>query len=228
MDEMGKNKLIISEKWTSRAPTFDEEHSTENLEVWRCVLEELIGGKGNGVVLDVGTGTGFLANMIAEIGYESIGIDFSEGMLEIGRKNSAARGNAVTYILEDGDNIPFNDNYFDSIVNCRVVWTLLDPVKAFREWMRALKPSGILLSFIKLSSKEERAHWRAEKPQNQYPEELYEFLPLHAAPLDKYLEAYQDAGFINPAAILLRPDLGTMENGRQWYALKGVKGIERN
>ena len=221
---MKEFKQIIADKWTDRAPTFDADHATENLTIWRKVLEELIGRKGQGKVLDVGTGTGFLANMLAEIGYESMGIDFSEGMLELGKQNSLNRGVSVAYYLGDGDALPFEDNTFDALVNCRVLWTLLDPVKSLKEWMRVLKPGGVLLSFTRISTPEERAMWRVEKPTFQYPEEVDQALPLRAASVEQHLQAHVDAGIYNPAAIQLRKDMGLDPDAyKPWIVFKGVK-----
>lgn len=221
-------KEIISNKWTEHAPTFDEGHATENVDLWRHTLEELIGRNGKGRVLDVGTGTGFLANMTAELGYSAVGIDFSEGMLEIGRTNSAKRGTNVDFVMGDGEALPFDDNTFDVVVNSRVLWLLLDPVKAMKEWKRVLKPGGVLLSFIRITTAEEKAQKLLENQdtKQQYPPEVSEAMPLRQAPIENHLVAYQSAGFHNPAAILLRKDLSFKEDAKPWHVFKGVKEAE--
>ena len=218
-------KEIISEKWSERATTFDEGHATESVDLWRSTLEELIGREGNGAVLDVGTGTAFLANMISELGYRSVGIDFADGMMEIGRQNSASRGTNVEFVKGDGEALPFADNSFDAVVNSRVLWLLLDPVKAMKEWKRVLKPGGVLLSFIRITTPEEQAQKLAENSETKemYPPEVSDAMPLRAAPIDDHLAAYQKAGFYNPEAILLRRDLSLKEDAKPWYAFKGVK-----
>lgn len=220
---MNEMKEAIVTKWNNRAPTFDADHATEDLNVWRTVLEDLIGKQGRGRVLDVGTGTGFLANMLAELGYEAVGIDFAENMLELGRQHSRERGVNVEYHLGDGDRLPFPDNSFDALVNCRVLWTLLDPVTSIREWMRVLKPGGVLLSFIRIATPEDQPAEPVVKPQ-QYPDNIDEKLPLRSASAERHLEAYRDAGVEYPTAILLRRDLGLDPNlYNPWYAFKAVK-----
>ena len=224
---MEEFKKVISKKWTERAPTFDDDHATEDITLWRETLEELICRKGNGSVLDIGTGTGFLANMISELGYCSVGIEFSEGMLEVGRQNTARRGTAVEYILGDGETLPFADNTFDAVVNCRVLWLLLDPVNAIKEWKRVLKPGGAVLSFVRITTPEEKAQMLSDTSgKMRYPKKVVQAMPLMAAAIDAHLAAYQDAGFHNPEAILLRRDLSLQEGAKPWYAFRGVKEQE--
>ena len=73
---------VIGDFWDNYSSEFDGEHDTENIDVWKKYLEEILGADKNKVVLDMGAGTGFLANMTAELGYTSIGVDISRKMLE--------------------------------------------------------------------------------------------------------------------------------------------------
>ena len=219
----------IEEKWNVRAATFDADHATEDLEKWKEMLESLIGLEGKGRVLDIGTGTGFLANMIAEMGYESFGIDFARGMLDLAIAKATDRDLDVHYILGDGEKLPFDDNTFDAIVNCRVLWTLVDPVSAFKEWKRVLKPGGRLLSFVRIMTREDRERMRAKTanaaPSSSvhYPEELENSLPLRTSTLEEHLAAYAEGGFIRPSAILVGNDVTLKEGMKPWYAIQGVK-----
>lgn len=213
---MIKEKEIIADRWTEYSVDFDEVHATEDLDQWRAILEEQIHKKGNGTVLDIGTGTGFLANMVAELGYESHGIDFSEGMLSYARENSAKRNVTVTYKLGEGERLPYDDNTFDAVVNSRVMWTLLDPVSALTEWKRVLKPGGVLLSFTRLYSDED---WS----ENIYKENIDERLPLRSGTVEDYLKVIKDAGYKNEEDIALDKSICLKPELKQWHIFKGVK-----
>ena len=70
------------------------------------------------VILDVATGTGdlaFAAEKKIDID-KIIGLDISNGMLEVGRKKIKNRDleNKLEFIQGDSENIPFQDNYFDA------------------------------------------------------------------------------------------------------------------
>jgi ubiquinone/menaquinone biosynthesis C-methylase UbiE len=113
--------------------------------VWFHVLEEIIGTDERKKVLDVGTGPGFLALLFSEMGHDSTGVDFSQDMLEVAEKRAANSALKCRFIAADAQNLPFEDGCFDVIVNRHLLWTLLEPEKAVREWMRVLKPGGKLV-----------------------------------------------------------------------------------
>lgn len=58
-------------------------------------------GVGKGLVLDMGCGTGSLTELLAEAGYDMIGIDNSEEMLEIAQDKKTASGKDILYLLQD-------------------------------------------------------------------------------------------------------------------------------
>jgi ubiquinone/menaquinone biosynthesis C-methylase UbiE len=206
----------IAKYWDDYAPQFDEAHATENLDNWRKMLKNLI-GEGKKSVLDLGTGTGFLAKMAAELGYESTGVDLSSKMMDLGREEVTKKGLAVTFIEAAVEKLPFDDNSFDALVNCRLIWTLVEPKTAFTEWLRVLKKGGQVLNFIRLKDGKDT------EIKEIYGEELDRSLPLKNAGKDAMTAALRGAGFVDCEAIFLPADLTVAEDMNPWYAIKGIK-----
>lgn len=55
----------------------------------------------DGILLDLGCGTGVVTRMLGEYGYDMIGIDNSEEMLAIAMDKSANSENSILYLLQD-------------------------------------------------------------------------------------------------------------------------------
>ena len=94
-------------------------------------------------LLDVGCGTGRLANAAAErFGVRAWGVDSSEAMVAQARIG-ARRG--VAFRTASADSLPFRDAWFDAVTMRLVVHALGDArVHAFREAARVLAPGGRL------------------------------------------------------------------------------------
>lgn len=58
-------------------------------------------GVEDGLVLDLGCGTGKLTRLLAGKGYDMIGVDLSEEMLEIAMEHQAEEGGEILYLLQD-------------------------------------------------------------------------------------------------------------------------------
>lgn len=58
-------------------------------------------GINDGLILDLGCGTGSLTELLAERGYDMIGVDNSEDMLQIAMDKRAESGNDILYLLQD-------------------------------------------------------------------------------------------------------------------------------
>lgn len=101
---------------------------------------------GNGSkILDVATGTGKQAFAFAKKGYDVIGIDISEAMLEVANRKNKYKN--AKFKVADATNLPFEDSRFD--VSC-VSFALHDmPAgireKVLKEMVRVTKPDGMII-----------------------------------------------------------------------------------
>jgi len=76
---------------------------------WRKVVTSIIGPKPGLKILDIAAGTGSSTRPLVDAGAEVIAIDFSSGMIEIGRK----RHKDIKFVQGDALNLPFEENTFD-------------------------------------------------------------------------------------------------------------------
>lgn len=113
---------------------------------WRKkVVKEVKKAKAKNV-LDIATGTGDLAIMIAEKtnAENIIGLDISQGMLDVGIKKIDRKNLSDTIKMVNGDseNLPFEDNFFDAITVAFGVRNFENLEKGLSEILRVLKPNG--------------------------------------------------------------------------------------
>ena len=97
-------------------------------------------------VLDVASGTGDLTLAIkkARPDADVMGADFAEPMLELARAKAQKRGQAVSFIVADGTDLPFEDAQFDAVTIAYGLRNFADPDAGLREFRRVLKPGGRL------------------------------------------------------------------------------------
>ncbi|GMV78029.1 MAG: demethylmenaquinone methyltransferase [Chitinophagaceae bacterium] len=100
-------------------------------------------------VLDVATGTADVALLTYKIlqPQKIIGIDISEGMLNIGKKKIEEQNlqNFIQLQKGDSEKIDFNDNTFDAITVAFGVRNFENLEKGLQEMLRVLKPNGKLV-----------------------------------------------------------------------------------
>jgi len=106
------------------------------------------------LILDVATGTGDFAVEALRLNPDKIiGIDISEGMLEMGRKKMVKRGLDSKIELRSGDSekLAFEENKFDAIIVAFGVRNFENLEKGLSEMLRVLKPGGkvVVLEFSK-------------------------------------------------------------------------------
>jgi len=123
------NRLLtfgIDVSWRKKVVKFVEDHKAKR-------------------ILDIATGTGDLAIMLAKINSEKvIGLDISEGMLAVGKKKIDQLGlnEKVEMILGDSEELPFEDGSFDAITVGFGVRNFENLEQGLSEIYRVLKPNG--------------------------------------------------------------------------------------
>ena len=139
----------VASTWDIHAQDYDKQytHGLKSLgetEQWKLALREIAGHKPC-KILDVGTGTGFLALLLAELGHAVKGVDISEGMMSEARKKSEQKGLLIQFNYGDAEDLDEPDNTYDLVINRHILWTMQYPETAIREWIRVLKPGGKLV-----------------------------------------------------------------------------------
>ncbi|NHC44264.1 class I SAM-dependent methyltransferase [Motilibacter aurantiacus] len=95
-------------------------------------------------VLDLGTGSGYVSTLLAELGHRVVGTDLAEGMVEVARAHAGRMASPPRIELGDAVAPAYPDESFDAITNRYVMWTLREPMTALANWKRVLRPGGVL------------------------------------------------------------------------------------
>ena len=91
------------EAYTSFARVYDTFMDNVPYKEWADYLGKILKGYGidDGLVLDLGCGTGSMTEMLASSGYDMIGVDNAEEMLEIAMEKKVESGHDILYLLQD-------------------------------------------------------------------------------------------------------------------------------
>ena len=108
-------------------------------------------------VIDIGCAAGRDSRILKDLGFDVIGIDLSEKLLEIAKKNNPD----ITFIQADFRKIPFPDNTFDGLWASAVFHHLdyKDMVPALWEFKRVLVKNRILY----IRTKEGKGNWKKKE-----------------------------------------------------------------
>ncbi|NVK53947.1 MAG: bifunctional demethylmenaquinone methyltransferase/2-methoxy-6-polyprenyl-1,4-benzoquinol methylase UbiE [Flavobacteriaceae bacterium] len=112
---------------------------------WRKKVVAIVGKNNPKKILDIATGTGDLAMMMANLQPEKIiGLDISAGMLAVGKQKIAKANltNTIEMMVGDSENMPFEDDTFDAITVSFGVRNFANLDKGLQEIRRVLKPGG--------------------------------------------------------------------------------------
>lgn len=176
-DASGDKSRQVRDMFDNIAPAYDFMNRAMTLGIdrwWRRYAVGMIASPRPRDILDVATGTGDLALLLARrLDPLSItGIDLSEGMLGVGRRKVAAAGLADVISFQQADclHLPFTGNSFDCVTVAYGVRNFADLEAGYREMHRVLRQGGRLL-VIELST-----------PRGRIVRPLYDLYTRHLIP----------------------------------------------
>lgn len=137
--------------WTSRVGGYSQvnrqELATGQDKVWLRELKKHLPQKRKLKILDVGTGPGFFAIILAREGYDVTAVDCTKAMLHEAKRNAGKLRERINFMLMDAQKLEFEDKTFDVVISRNLTWNLEDPEAAYSHWVRVLKKDGIILNF---------------------------------------------------------------------------------
>jgi ubiquinone/menaquinone biosynthesis C-methylase UbiE len=174
------------------------------------------------VVVDVGCGSGYSLPKLAQrfAPRELVGIDFDPGMLAVARAEADRAGIAVRLVEASSTRMPLADASADLLFCHQTFHHLVEQEAALAEFLRVLKPGGLLLF---AESTRRYIHSWIIRALFRHPLEVQRSAP-------EYLRMLRDAGFAVPESSISYPhlwwsrgDLGILE---RWFGVAPPKERE--
>jgi|HubBroStandDraft_1064217.scaffolds.fasta_scaffold45320_2 ubiquinone/menaquinone biosynthesis C-methylase UbiE len=187
----------ITTFWSTVAPFYNADPSNvpslESAEygAWNQAIERLLPAS-PADVLDIGTGTGFLALIASQLGHRAIGLDLSNAMIAEARIQADRRGLKTIFQIGDAVAPPFQEASLDVIVCRHLLWTLRQPEVAIANWFRLLRPNGRVVVID--------GFWFAQSK----PEEGFDLFERHYTNRTRESLPAMSWKHVEPAAELLR------------------------
>jgi SAM-dependent methyltransferase len=137
-------------------------------------------------VLDVGSGAGWLARLLAERVPEGrvVGMDISDEMVRRARSRYVDVENAM-FVIGSVDEIPWDANFFTHAISVESAYYWPDPAKGLREIFRVLQEGG--KAWVLINYYLENPHCRQWGPNFAIPARLLS--------IDAWERHFRDAGF---------------------------------
>ncbi len=134
--------------WDDQAQDFDDQpdHGLLDPEVrsaWSALLRQVLPAV-PARILDLGSGTGSLAVLLGERGYDVLGVDLAPRMVEQAMRKARQHGVGAQFRVGDASS-PEVEGLFDALLVRHVLWALPDPSAVLDRWLRLLAPDGVLV-----------------------------------------------------------------------------------
>ena len=204
--------------------------TAEELQVWMTVMRDWLPAPPADAV-DLGTGQGFLALVMAACGHRVRGFDVAEAQLVRAREFAAETSNPPVFALGDAVEPPLEAASVDVVANRNILWTLLDPARAFRNWFAALRPGGRLIALhgIAHAGGSQIAPEAKARDEAAYPEVVKaRLLPIRRLPtVNPALPLIRAAGFSEVTVQRMEPiehfEKRLENRDKTWLAITAVR-----
>lgn len=189
-------------------------NSPSEKEMWRAAMSQLLGTNKSLKILDIGTGTGFLALLLAEMGYDVTGVDWAKSKIQKAKDKAAALKTKVNFEVQDAETLSFPDNTFDAVVSRHVIWTLADPLTAARDWTRVVRLQGKVIADI--------PHMKSHSGNHHFGEEVGRNLPFYnGAEPEEVVSMFKQAGLTDVDLLTLEKPADLDKTTMLVYGEKG-------
>ena len=140
-------KIQVKDMFNNISSKYDRINRVMTLSMdknWRNTVYNLSMKDNPKKIIDIATGTGDIALCFANDNVEVIGVDNAQMMLDLAKKKSENKQN-ITFLLEDAENMSFDDNTFDVATVGFGVRNFENLDKGLKEIKRILKPGKKLI-----------------------------------------------------------------------------------
>jgi ubiquinone/menaquinone biosynthesis C-methylase UbiE len=138
------------------------------IDTYYCeVAKDVVAHLAGGIILDIGTGPGYLPIEIAKasFGIKVVGVDLSRKLIQMAKSNALKAGLADRLTFKSGNagQLTFDNSSFDMVISTGMLHSLKDPVKVLQEIYRVLKAGREAWIFdpAKVASQVDRKRWKA-------------------------------------------------------------------
>jgi ArsR family transcriptional regulator len=153
-------KRAGEETWADSVAGDMERHYSPG-RTWEATARGLVHLLEPGDVLDIASGDGVLAELLAPLSRSIVCLDISRRVAEAGRRRLERFPNA-RFEVGDMHDLPVADAAFDTVLLMHALTYTREPGAVFREAARALRPGGKLLAV----TLEKHRHEKAVEPFN--------------------------------------------------------------
>lgn len=136
-----EKKKKLKKKYNCNVESYEKRYSQIQSRKFKAI-QKYIGKTSR--LLEVGCGTGFFLESLSDFSDQIFAVDFSHEMLQRAKKRSTK----AFLVLADADNLPFEEEVFETVVSLTLLQNMPDPKFTVREMTRVLKDEGTLIATV--------------------------------------------------------------------------------